>query len=150
MFVQLEDEEEDLGLKKEADGGGNGKPSGEGCAFPSLVAQELKLLKEAIMARDETKFHGLVDANPRYLVTTCDTPAILHSGTRANALHVATSSQSGKMVAMVLNKVQDSFVMESMYPGESAESRTKRMEHLLDLYLNMPNKGHNDTPLHHG
>jgi len=127
------------------------KPSsseGEPCPFPSLMAQQLKAIKEAIMARDETKFHALVDSNPRYLVTTYDTPAIVHSGTRANALITAVTSQSLKMVTMVLNKIQDPTLFAKMYPSETEEARAKRMEHLLDLFLNMPNRGHYDTPLH--
>ena len=100
------------------------------------------------MARDEAKFHSLVDSNPRYLVTTYDTPAIVHSGTRANALLTAVASQSSKMVTVVLNKIQDPTLFAKMYPSESEEARAKRMEHLLDLFLNMPNKGHYDTPLH--
>ncbi len=35
-----------------------------------------------------------------------------------------------------------------MYPEETPEARGRRLEHLLDLYLNMPNRGHCDTPLH--
>ena len=113
------------------------------------MAQQLKAIKVAIMDRDEAKFHSLVDSNPRYLVTTYDTPAIVHSGTRANALLTAVVSQSSKMVTMVLNKIQDPTLFAKMYPSESEEARAKRMEHLLDLFLNMPNKGHFDTPLHH-
>lgn len=35
-----------------------------------------------------------------------------------------------------------------MYPGDSSESRMRRQEHLLDLYLNTRKKGDCDTPLH--
>ena len=101
------------------------------------------------MGRDEAKFHSLVDSNPRYLVTTYDTPAIVHSGTRANALIQATISQSLKMVTMVLNKIQDPQLYARMYPSDSDEARAKRMEHVLDLFLNMPTRGNFDTPLHH-
>ena len=78
------------------------KPSsgeGEACPFPSLVAQQLSAIKHAIMARDEAKFHSLVDSNPRYLVTTYDKPTIVHSGTRANALLTAVVSQGGNSIA---------------------------------------------------
>ena len=44
------------------------------------------------------------------------------------------------MVTMVLNKIQDPALYAKMYPSESEEARAKRMEHLLDNFLNMPNK----------
>ena len=119
----------------------------EGCAFSGLKPQELKQLKEAIQAGDEAEFHRLVDSNPRYLTSTCDTPAIIHSGTRSNALHEAAKAGNLALARAVLERVQED-VIERMYPDETSEARAKRTEYLLDLFLNMPNKGHNDTPLH--
>ncbi|TRY75457.1 hypothetical protein TCAL_07107 [Tigriopus californicus] len=120
----------------------------EGCPYPSLTPQQLKALKEAIQSGHEATFHALVDQNPRYLTTPCDTPAIIHSGTRANALHVAAAARSLTMTQVVLARITDSELMNRMYPHETPENRARRGEYLLDLYLNMPNKGHNDTPLH--
>ena len=80
----------------------------EGCPFKSLIAQELKKLKQAIIAEDELTFDELVVENPRYLTTPCDTPSILHSGTRANALHVAASANqkgSPKMTEKILDSI---------------------------------------------
>ncbi|MEO2091279.1 MAG: putative PEP-binding protein, partial [Gemmataceae bacterium] len=45
------------------------------------VLPELKQLKEAINTDNEDKFNELVASNPRYLMTPCDQPSILHSGT---------------------------------------------------------------------
>ena len=53
------------------------------------------------------------------------------------------------MVMTVLNKVKDPRLLKKMYPNESDESIAKMIEHLLDLYLNLPTKGNYDTPLHH-
>ena len=44
------------------------------------------------------------------------------------------------MAWKVLDMVQSPSLMLRMYPNETAEARAKRTEHLLDLYLNMPNK----------
>ena len=49
----------------------------------------------------------------------------------------------------MLARAADPEIMARVYPSEPAEARARRTEHLLDLYLNMPNKGHCDTPLHH-
>ena len=62
--------------------------------FQGLTPQELKQLKEAINAEDEERVEELVASNPRYLLSPCDTPSVLHSGTRANALHVAAAKGS--------------------------------------------------------
>ncbi len=63
-------------------------------------------------------------------------------------MHEAAKSGSVRMSARVLEAVQDPDLLLRMCPGESEESRGRRREHLMDLYLNMPNKGTNDTPLH--
>ena len=104
----------------------------EGCTFKSLTPQELKQLKQAIASENAEKFDELVSQSPRYLTTPCDTPSILHSGTRANALHVAASESgamgksSPKMTQKVLDSILSPDLMERMYPGETAENRARR------------------------
>ena len=100
--------------------------SNEGCIFKSLTPQELKKLKEAITKEDELAYDKLVAENPRYLTTPCDAPSILHSGTRANALHIAATAKSAKMTRKILDSVLDPTLMERMCPGESAEARARR------------------------
>ena len=55
--------------------------SNESCPFKGLTPQELKKLKEAILNEDESLVRQLVASNPRFLMTPCDQPAIIHSGT---------------------------------------------------------------------
>ena len=105
----------------------------EGCPFKSLTPQQLKGLKQAIADEDISAFEELVAENPRYLTTPCDTPSILHSGTRANALHVAANEggtlwgkSSPKMTEKVLDTIHNPNLMERMYPQESAEARARR------------------------
>ena len=108
----------------------NTKPAvSEGCPYKSLTPQELKMLKQAIIDEDDVTFDKLVSENPRYLVTTCDTPSIIHSGTRANALHIAASVKqkgSPKMTQKVLDSISNPNLMERMYPEDSAETRAQR------------------------
>ena len=108
-------------------------PGSEGCPYKSLSPQELKELRQAIANEDDIAFEKLVSENPRYLTTPCDTPSILHSGTRANALHVAATeggslwgNSSPKMTEKVLDAILNPELMERMYPGESAEAKTRR------------------------
>ena len=120
----------------------------EGCPYKSLTPQELKRVKEGINANDEELVKNLADLNPRYLMTPCDQPAIIHSGTRANALHIAAQGGKTRMTQVILELITEKNLMERMYPLDSPESISRRQEYLLDLYLNMPKKGDFDTPLH--
>ena len=105
----------------------------EGCPFKSLTPQELAKLKVAIQQGDLRTFDDLVESNPRYLITPCDTPSILRSGTRSNALHFAAESKSARVTQKVLDSLLDPDLMERMYPSESAEARTTR--YLLIMYI---------------
>ena len=116
--------------------------------FQGLIAQELKKVKEAIQNNNEELLKKLVETNPRYLMTPCDQPSIIHSGTRANALHIAAQNGNVGMAALILEMISSLELVERMYPNESPEKLVQRQEYLLDLYLNMPKKGDFDTPLH--
>ncbi len=131
----------------DSNGGKKAAPT-EGCPYSGLKPQELKQLKDAINNENVEKFEELVASNPRYLMTPCDQPSILHSGTRSNGLHVAAQSGKLKMAELLLDHITGPSLMERMYPNDSEESRANRQEYLLDLYLNMPKKGDFDTPLH--
>ena len=39
-------------------------------------------------------------------------------------------------------------LMSRMYPEEDRDQNSRRRHHLVDMYLNMPDKGGGDTPLH--
>lgn len=46
----------------------------------------------------------------------------------------------------VLRRVSEVFPL--LYPDESDSSSRRRQQYLLDMYLNMPDKGPYETPLH--
>ena len=85
--------------------------------------------------------------NPRYLVTATDTPNILHQGSRHNALHVAAKLGKEEAARLVLDWVTGGDLISRLYPDEVGNLE-ERVARLTDLYLNMPDKGAGDTPLH--
>ena len=147
-FSNLEEAEENVAKILEIENSNKTESSSEGCPYKGLTPQQLKQIKEAILKDNAQIIKDLVAQNPRYLMTPCDQPAIIHSGTRANALHIAANAGKVKMIELILDLITDPSLVERMYPNESAESIAKRQEYLLDLYLNMPKKGDFDTPLH--
>jgi len=91
--------------------------------------------------------HECLATNPRYLVTATDTPNILHQGSRHNALHVAAKLGREEAARLVLHWVVGGDLVGRLYPDEVGNLE-ERVARLSDLYLNMPNKGAGDTPLH--
>ena len=124
------------------------RPS-ESCTFRSLTPQEEVKFRKAIEANpsDLEFVVKCVESNPRYLVTASDTPTILQAGQRHNALHVSARHGKEEAGQLVLNHVMGD-LMARMYPGEGVEQNNRRREHLVDMYLNMPDKGGGETPLH--
>lgn len=62
-------------------------------------------------------------------------------------MHVAALSKSGKMCEVILRAVSNPDFVEFLH-GRSTEVCKDISAILLDLYLNMPEKGRNETPLH--
>ncbi|CAB4065201.1 ANKLE2 [Lepeophtheirus salmonis] len=108
-------------------------PSGNAeCPYSSLSPQELASFRKDLESCDMKAISSKISENPRFLVSvSTDTPSIIHSGTRSNALHICAKE-----------------FLECLYPKEPEESRKQRGDYLLDNYLNLPQKGRNETPLH--
>ena len=85
--IEPEENLNEISIVNSANGGP--QPPQEGCPYKGLTPQELKQIKEAVENSDEFRLKSLVESNPRYLMTPCDQPSIIHSGTRSNALHIA-------------------------------------------------------------
>ncbi|VDM96199.1 unnamed protein product [Thelazia callipaeda] len=121
----------------------------ESCGiFPSVSRIMLSRLKRSIEAKDDETFTKMVSENPRYLINiSSDTPTIVVEGFRYNALHVASKCGNFNVVEYVLNFVCDIEKLLTLYET-SEENVRMRSNILLDCYLNMPDKGCHDTPLH--
>ncbi|KAI6218157.1 Ankyrin repeat and LEM domain-containing protein 2 [Aphelenchoides fujianensis] len=117
--------------------------------FPAPAAREANFFRLAIESKNNEKFEELLAANPRYLLNTAiDAPTILHNQ-RYNALHVACQSGNVYVVERVLKLLQDEEFLENAYgPNNYAPQRDLIEGHLLDGFLNTPDKSANNTPLH--
>jgi hypothetical protein len=120
---------------------------GESCEFKSLKPQELVQFRKAVEISNLDYIRECAVSNPRYLVTTSDSPTVLHEGSRSNALHMAAKLGRTESAKLVLELIEGD-LLERMYPDEDPVQNVQRRDHLVDLYLNMPDKGGGDTPLH--
>lgn len=120
--------------------------------FPAPTRPQLTVLKKAIETKDIGKVLELVHENPRYLINcNGDTPTILQEGFRYNALHVAARVGHVETMKGVVELFQDetSAYVHRLYPDDrDGDTTAIRRRLLLDYYLNTPDKGCNDTPLH--
>lgn len=119
----------------------------EGCKYRDPKPQEMVKMRKAVETSDLDYLRECVDSNPRYLLTPSDTPSIVHVGSRANSIHWAAKTGKVDSAQFVLDAIEGD-LYSKMYPDESASALGVRRAHLLDLYLNMPDKGGGDTPLH--
>ncbi|XP_033216047.1 ankyrin repeat and LEM domain-containing protein 2 isoform X2 [Belonocnema kinseyi] len=113
--------------------------------FKGPKSQDLVRFRKLIEAGDLDGVRSTIWENPRYLVSGGDTPAILQEGSRYNALHVSSkASRSGAMCELILSTIANPKFVQLLY----GDVDQQRGEILLDLYLNTPDKGLNETPLH--
>ncbi|XP_022256189.1 ankyrin repeat and LEM domain-containing protein 2-like [Limulus polyphemus] len=105
-------------------------------------------LRKAVEAGDAEYFGQCVWTNPRFLISSGDTPAIVQEGFRYNVLHVAAKSKQGAMCQLILSTIEDQKFMKLLYSDDSEDIRQQRIIFLIDLYLNTPDRGMCETPLH--
>nr|CAD7591679.1 unnamed protein product [Timema genevievae] len=116
--------------------------------FKGPKPQEMVRFRKSIECGDEQTVRSAVWENPRYFVSSGDTPAILQEGSRYNALHIASKARNAKMCVAILSIVGDPKFVAHLYGEDDPNNCRDRAEILLDLYLNTPDKGLNETPLH--
>ncbi|KAM5312690.1 ankyrin repeat and LEM domain-containing protein 2 isoform 2-T2 [Glossophaga mutica] len=105
-------------------------------------------LRKAVEQGDKDAFSSLVWSNPRYLIGSGDNPTVVQEGCRYNVMHVAARENQGSICQLTLETLENPEFMQLMYPDDSPDMLHNRICYILDLYLNTPDKGGYDTPLH--
>ncbi|CAH0397175.1 unnamed protein product [Chilo suppressalis] len=117
--------------------------------FKAPSPQDMVALRKAIEAGLTATVSERVWDNPRFLVSSGNTPAILQEGSRYNALHVAAKSMNAEICNLILNTVGNPVFVQTLYGSDAdAESCKEFASILVDRYLNTPDKAMNETPLH--
>lgn len=107
----------------------------------------MKFRKE-IEQNNVQKVYEMICTNPRYLVSSGDTPSILKEGPRYNALHIAAINKLEKMAKLILQTVEQTQFIELLYGFKDDPNVQEMSTFLLKSYLNTPDKSRNETPLH--
>jgi hypothetical protein len=109
--------------------------------FNSPHTRDLTKLRRAIEKADYETVEQLIWSNPRYLVSSGDTPVILMEGPRYNACHIAAKESKHTIIKLILNTVSDQNFWKLLFPFDQNDVTESRIDFLLDLYLNTPDKG---------
>ncbi|KAM8815712.1 ankyrin repeat and LEM domain-containing protein 2 [Rhynchonycteris naso] len=105
-------------------------------------------LRRAVEQGEVDTFSDLIWSNPRYLIGSGDNPTIVQEGCRYNVMHVAARENQALICQLTLEALENPEFMRLMYPDDAQDMLEKRICYILDLYLNTPDKGGYDTPLH--
>lgn len=117
--------------------------------FPSIDISEISAFKRAIESRNYETTEAYISRNGRFLVSfNADSPTILKSGPRYNACHLAVRANAPDILHLILATIDSREFMRRCYPESSNELLEEKRTHLLDLYLNTPDKVCFNTPLH--
>ncbi|XP_062514200.1 ankyrin repeat and LEM domain-containing protein 2-like isoform X2 [Corticium candelabrum] len=116
--------------------------------FSAPKPQDLSILRGMIEKGDIETFRTSVWSNPRYIVSSGDTPVALQIGCKWNALHVAAKSNQIAVAESLVEALKADEFWRLLYPSDSEETREQRKRFLTDLYLNSPDSGSCETPLH--
>ena len=108
--------------------------------YPSVSTVELSKFRKLIEEGQFKEFKECVWNNPRYLVSAGDAPEMLKPSTRYNALHVATRCNKVEFCREIISIIESIEFWTKLYPDDSEEATVRRRKHVVDLYLNMPDK----------
>lgn len=117
-------------------------------SFRGPTSQELVKFRKAIEQGNYESVYDTIWTNPRYLIGSGDTPSILKESFRYNALHVAALAKNARISKLILDTIGDPKFVQLLHGKDDKRTAEDVSVILLDLYLNMPEKGRSETPLH--
>ncbi|NWW45055.1 ANKL2 protein, partial [Pedionomus torquatus] len=118
-------------------------------SYKSPRTQDLTAkLRKAVEKGDTVTFSELIWSNPRYLIGSGDNPTVVQEGCRYNVMHVAAKENQPGICQLLLDTLENPEFMRLMYPDDNDVMLKNRIQYIVDLYLNTPDKMGFDTPLH--
>ncbi|NXS62368.1 ANKL2 protein, partial [Brachypteracias leptosomus] len=118
-------------------------------SYKSPRTQDLTAkLRKAVEKGDTATFSELIWSNPRYLIGSGDNPTVVQEGCRYNVMHVAAKENQPGICQLLLDTLENPEFMRLMYPDDNNVMLKNRIQYIVDLYLNTPDKMGFDTPLH--
>ncbi|XP_016980021.1 ankyrin repeat and LEM domain-containing protein 2 homolog isoform X2 [Drosophila rhopaloa] len=123
--------------------------SGERPPFRAPTKQELQEFRKQIEGGHIDRVKRIVWENPRFLISSGDTPTSLKEGCRYNAMHICAQVNKARIAQLLLKTISDREFTQ-LYVGKkgSGDMCAALNKSLLDYYLNMPDKARGETPLH--
>ncbi|KAH8300939.1 hypothetical protein KR044_005192, partial [Drosophila immigrans] len=117
--------------------------------FRAPTKQELVEFRKQIEAGNYDRVKRTIWDNPRYLISSGDTPTSLKEGYRYNAMHICSQFNQPHIAELILKVISDrEFTQLNAGKKSSGEMCSALNDILLDYYLNMPDKARGETPLH--
>ena len=119
-----------------------GKVSEPGIPYRSPTPQELVIFRKKIEEGNIKGVENYIQENPKYLVSSFETPVILQEGSRYNAMHVAVKANQVEMCKLIVDILGDAGFWAKTFPDENAlHANEYRSERLLSYYVNSPDTG---------
>ncbi|XP_055844913.1 ankyrin repeat and LEM domain-containing protein 2 homolog [Episyrphus balteatus] len=117
-------------------------------AYRAPTKQELTEFRKVIESGDCDKVYTKIWDNPRFLISSGDTPTSLKEGYRYNAMHICALNRKSQIAALILETVSNLAFIELVYGKKNQKVCIEASAIILDYFLNMPEKGRCETPLH--
>ncbi|CAH2055892.1 unnamed protein product, partial [Iphiclides podalirius] len=131
------------------DGNSNSLMGEKPYPFKAPSPQDMVSLRKAIESGLACTVRDRIWDNPRYLVSSGNTPAIMQEGSRYNALHIAAKAMNAEICNLILTTVGNPSFVQTLYGMDADPESCKEFSSILvDRYLNTPDKAMNETPLH--
>ncbi|CAF1682849.1 unnamed protein product [Rotaria magnacalcarata] len=116
--------------------------------YSDVPTSELTKLHNLVEKGAEIEFERLIWSNPRYLISSGDSPTIVKISVRYNSMHVAALSGQSAIIRTLIKTIKSVHFIRRLYINDTEEQTQKRIRFILDMYLNTPDKMQNETPLH--
>ncbi|CAG4937917.1 unnamed protein product [Parnassius apollo] len=131
------------------DGNSNSLMGEKPYPFKAPSPQDMVALRKSIEAGLASTVRDRIWDNPRYLVSSGNSPAIMQEGSRYNALHIAAKAMNAEICNLILTTVGNPVFVQALYGMDADPESCKEFSSILvDRYLNTPDKAMNETPLH--